>query len=228
MKPSRLGESPRQPRRLDDRAHRVVPADLDGHHLGQAADRAVPHPAQPSGRGASPSSTTGSSWTDTPFLKYFAQFGDPLDLDDRCSSSSSACSAPTAWPASPIRAASGWRCLVLVHLPAAVGRADHPALSDDGEGRDSPTRSSAWSIAYTTFALPYALWLLRSFMAGIPEDLECGRAGRRRQPHGRLRRRDPAAGAARHHLDRALHLHPGLERISLCAGAGEHRRGPRR
>ena len=27
-------------------------------------------------------------------------------------------------------------------------------------------------IAYATFALPYALWLLRSFMAGIPEDLE--------------------------------------------------------
>lgn len=27
-------------------------------------------------------------------------------------------------------------------------------------------------IAYTTFALPYALWLLRSFMAGIPEDIE--------------------------------------------------------
>ena len=27
-------------------------------------------------------------------------------------------------------------------------------------------------IAYTTFALPYALWLLRSFIAGIPEDLE--------------------------------------------------------
>ena len=26
-------------------------------------------------------------------------------------------------------------------------------------------------IAYTTFALPYALWLLRSFMSGIPEDL---------------------------------------------------------
>jgi len=27
-------------------------------------------------------------------------------------------------------------------------------------------------IAYTTFALPYALWLLRSFMEGVPEDLE--------------------------------------------------------
>ena len=27
-------------------------------------------------------------------------------------------------------------------------------------------------IAYTTFSLPYALWLLRSFMAGIPQDLE--------------------------------------------------------
>jgi multiple sugar transport system permease protein len=27
-------------------------------------------------------------------------------------------------------------------------------------------------IAYTTFSLPYALWLLRSFMAGIPADLE--------------------------------------------------------
>ena len=27
-------------------------------------------------------------------------------------------------------------------------------------------------IAYTTFALPYALWLLRSFMASIPDDLE--------------------------------------------------------
>jgi multiple sugar transport system permease protein len=31
---------------------------------------------------------------------------------------------------------------------------------------------SSLVIAYTTFALPYALWLLRSFMAGIPEDLE--------------------------------------------------------
>ena len=28
------------------------------------------------------------------------------------------------------------------------------------------------AIAYTTFALPFALWLLRSFMAGIPQDLE--------------------------------------------------------
>jgi multiple sugar transport system permease protein len=27
-------------------------------------------------------------------------------------------------------------------------------------------------IAYTTFSLPYALWLLRAFMAGTPEDLE--------------------------------------------------------
>lgn len=27
-------------------------------------------------------------------------------------------------------------------------------------------------VAYTTFALPYGLWLLRSFMAGVPEDLE--------------------------------------------------------
>lgn len=27
-------------------------------------------------------------------------------------------------------------------------------------------------VAYTTFSLPYALWLLRSFMAGIPQDLE--------------------------------------------------------
>jgi multiple sugar transport system permease protein len=27
-------------------------------------------------------------------------------------------------------------------------------------------------IAYTTFALPYALWLLRSFMASVPQDLE--------------------------------------------------------
>jgi multiple sugar transport system permease protein len=27
-------------------------------------------------------------------------------------------------------------------------------------------------LAYTTFALPFALWLLRSFMQGIPQDLE--------------------------------------------------------
>jgi multiple sugar transport system permease protein len=27
-------------------------------------------------------------------------------------------------------------------------------------------------VAYTTFSLPYALWLLRSFMQGIPDDLE--------------------------------------------------------
>lgn len=31
---------------------------------------------------------------------------------------------------------------------------------------------SSLVIAYTTFALPYALWLLRSFMQGIPADLE--------------------------------------------------------
>jgi multiple sugar transport system permease protein len=28
------------------------------------------------------------------------------------------------------------------------------------------------TLAYTTFALPFALWLLRSFMQGIPQDLE--------------------------------------------------------
>jgi len=28
------------------------------------------------------------------------------------------------------------------------------------------------TLAYTTFALPFALWLLRSFMLGIPQDLE--------------------------------------------------------
>jgi multiple sugar transport system permease protein len=27
-------------------------------------------------------------------------------------------------------------------------------------------------VAYTTFALPFAVWLLRSFLAGIPQDLE--------------------------------------------------------
>lgn len=31
---------------------------------------------------------------------------------------------------------------------------------------------SSLVVAYTTFSLPYALWLLRSFMAGIPEDFE--------------------------------------------------------
>jgi multiple sugar transport system permease protein len=31
---------------------------------------------------------------------------------------------------------------------------------------------SSLVIAYTTFALPYAIWLLRSFMEGLPEDLE--------------------------------------------------------
>ena len=34
-----------QPVRLDDRAGRRLPAGLDGRHLGQAAVRAVPHPA---------------------------------------------------------------------------------------------------------------------------------------------------------------------------------------
>ena len=58
-----------------------------------------------------------------------------------------------------------------VHLSAALGRADHPALSDDGEARPRQHAASL-VIAYTTFALPYALWLLRSFMAGMPEDLE--------------------------------------------------------
>ena len=39
-------------------------------------------------------------------------------------------------------------------------------------------------IAYTTFALPYALWLLRSFMAGHTARSRGGGAGRRRIAHG--------------------------------------------
>ena len=40
-------------------------------------------------------------------------------------------------------------------------------------GADRPRdRASSLIIAYTTFSLPYALWLLRSFMAAIPDDLE--------------------------------------------------------
>ena len=75
-------------------------------------------------------------------------------------------SGPTAWCGSVSRARKP-RLPGAVHLPAAVGRADHPALSADGELGLSNTLFSL-VIAYTTFALPYALWLLRSFMAAIP------------------------------------------------------------
>ena len=52
-------------------------------------------------------------------------------------------------------------------------------------------------LAYTTFALPYALWLLRSFMAGMPEDLESAALVDGASRLGAFFDVDPAAGAAR-------------------------------
>ena len=109
-----------------------------------------------------------------------------------------------------------------VHLPAAVGGADHPALPDDGAA-GAVEHAHELVLAHTTFALPYALWLLRSFMEGHPGGSGKRGAGRRRLAHGRIPRRDPAAAAAGHHLDRAVHLHPVVERIPLRTGAGELR-----
>ena len=153
-------------------ARRGLPADLDGPDLAQAADRAVPHPAELPAATRSPSSTTPSCCSRRRFLTYFAQFG-------RSSRSRTTLVVivvgdarrlqPGALHLSRARAAGAAGA---VHLSAAVGRADHAALPADGARSASPTRCSAWSSPTRPSRCPIALWLLRSFMAGIPEDLE--------------------------------------------------------
>ncbi len=77
-------------------------------------------------------------------------------------------------------------------------------------------------LAHTTFALPYALWLLRVLRWKV-----CPRIWRSAalvdgaSRTGRIPGHHSAAASTRHHLDRAFHLHPVVERIPLRIGAGE-------
>ena len=162
--------SPVQPLRLDDRGRRVVPADLDDRHLAQAADRAVPHPAQPAAGQRHLRALSTSSCSSTKFLTYFGN--------------SVIVSVATT---------------VLVIVVGVLGA--HSLVRFSYPGRERLAQLVLFTyllpsvvliiplylmlvslglantlfsltIAYTTFALPFALWLLRSFMAGIPQDLE--------------------------------------------------------
>ena len=110
-----------------------LPADLDGADLGQAADRALPHPADLLAAEhhlrALPHALRGDA---LPAL--FPQLGHPLRLDDdpRHRRRGRRRLQPDALLLSRPREARGPRAL---HLSAALGRAGAAALSRDGEGR---------------------------------------------------------------------------------------------
>ena len=70
-------------------------------------------------------------------------------------------------------------------------------------------------LAFTSFCLPFTLWLMRAFFETIPMELEeaalVDGAGRVRA----VDLRHPAAGPAGDHRHVHLHLHPGVERLHL-------------
>ena len=78
-------------------------------------------------------------------------------------------------------------------------------------------------LAYTTFSLPFSMWMLRSFFQSIPLELEEAAmmdgalAAQGRSPDHR------AAGASRCDRGLDLHVHRRLERLSVCAGPDRHR-----
>ena len=158
-----------QPHRLADRARRGLPADLDGADLRQAADRALPHPgdllAAEHHLRALPHALRRHA---LPPLS--AQLGHPLRLDDAPGDRDRGGGRLQPHPLR-LSGPRAHRDPRAVHLSLALGRPGAAALSRHGEGRP---RNSLFSlvIAYTSFALPYALWLLRSFMANLPRDLE--------------------------------------------------------
>ncbi len=50
-------------------------------------------------------------------------------------------------------------------------------------------------VAYTGLNLPFAIWIMRAFMAGIPREIESAAPHRRRLSHGSVRRCRAAAQA---------------------------------
>ena len=68
---------------------------------------------------------------------------------------------------------------------------------------------------YTVWSLPFALWMLRGYIAGIPADLEeAGGDGRRLALH-RAAQDHPPAARARPRRHRAVHVHLVMERVLL-------------
>ncbi len=72
-------------------------------------------------------------------------------------------------------------------------------------------------LLYTAFYLPFAIWILRNYMLGIPKEMEeTGRI----DGAGPIRTRlddHPADGPAGHLHGRHLHLHRLLDRVPVCA-----------
>ena len=57
--------------------------------------------------------------------------------------------------------------------PDASGRgALHRAVQDDELGRTAQQRASALALLYTAAVVPFTVWMLRGFVAGVPVELE--------------------------------------------------------
>ena len=84
-------------------------------------------------------------------------------------------------------------------------------------------------IAYLMFSMPYTVWTLRTFIAGIPRELDEAAHGRRVQPVADVLQDHPAAGRARADRHRRLRLDPGVERVrpgqhACCSTTASRRR----
>ena len=74
--------------------------------------------------------------------------------------------------------------------------------------------------AHATFTLPFAIWLLTGYMAGIPVELDQAAMVDGATAHAGAAPRAAAAHRARHRGGGALSVHHLLERVPVRAHAG--------
>ena len=82
-------------------------------------------------------------------------------------------------------------------------------------------------LIYGAVTFPFVVWLMRSFFQEVPAGDRGGGNRRRLQPVGRVLQGGAAAGARRPRGDRALRVHPQLERLPARARADLEQRGDR-
>jgi multiple sugar transport system permease protein len=79
-------------------------------------------------------------------------------------------------------------------------------------------------LTYPTLLIPFCAWLLMGYFKSVPREMEDS-AHRRRQPAADHVPRLPAAVHAGLHLRRHLRVHPGAERVPLCADLSDRHLG---
>ena len=117
----------------------------------------------------------------------------------RWPSSASRAGAPSSWSSS----ASRW----------CRWRADHPALHHAQPRPPGRQGSPGVIVTYVAFVLPFCVWTLRGFIAGIPKELEEAAMVDGSTRFGAFVADPAAARRSRPRRDLDLRLHPGLERV---------------